>query len=54
MTVAAALLCIVVGIIDGDTLTSRCEAQADLPAQTLKIRLAEIDAPEKGQGFSMI
>jgi len=41
----------VVGIADGDTLTVRCEAQADQPAQTLKVRLAEIDAPEKGQAF---
>ena len=47
----AALICLIVGIADGDTLTARCEAQADQPAQTLKIRLAEIDAPEKGQAF---
>ena len=48
---AAALLCLVVGIADGDTLTARCDAQADQPAQTMKVRLAEIDAPEKGQAF---
>ena len=49
--VTAVLICLVVGIADGDTLTARCEAQADQPTQTLKIRLAEIDAPEKGQAF---
>jgi micrococcal nuclease len=47
----AALACLVVGIADGDTLTVRCEAQADQPAQTIIIRLAEIDAPEKRQPF---
>jgi endonuclease YncB( thermonuclease family) len=47
----AALICLVVAIADGDTLTARCDPQADQPAQTLKIRLAEIDAPEKGQAF---
>jgi len=51
MPITAALICLVVGITDGDTLTARCEPQADQPAQTLKIRLAEIDAPEKGQSF---
>jgi len=49
MPAAAVLFCLVVAISDGDTLTARCDAQADLPAQTLKLRLAEIDAPEKGQ-----
>ena len=46
-----ALACVVVAIADGDTLTVRCEAHAEQPATTLKIRLAEIDAPEKGQAF---
>ena len=49
--VAAVRICLIVGIADGDTLTARCEEQADQPAQTLKVRLAEIDAPEKGQAF---
>ena len=48
---AAALACLVVAIADGDTLTVRCEAQADQVAQTIIIRLAEIDAPEKRQPF---
>lgn len=36
-------LCLVVGIADGDTMTLRCEDA------TVKVRLAEIDAPEKRQ-----
>lgn len=46
---SAALLCLVVAIADGDTLTARC-GQLDAYHQ-VKIRLAEIDAPEKGQPF---
>lgn len=49
--VATVLACLVVAIADGDTLTVRCEAQAEQPAQTTIIRLAEIDAPEKRQPF---
>ena len=45
MPLSALLTCLVVGISDGDTLTARCEDQ------TVKIRLAEIDAPEKAQPF---
>lgn len=45
--VAAALLCLVIGITDGDTLTVRCDAANG--AQNLKVRLAEIDAPEAKQ-----
>jgi endonuclease YncB( thermonuclease family) len=48
---AALLLCLIVGISDGDTLTARCEAQAGHGAVTLKVRLSEIDAPEKAQPF---
>jgi len=43
------LLCLVVGITDGDTLKVRCgEAGA---YQQVTVRLAEIDAPEKAQPF---
>lgn len=44
----AALLCLIVGISDGDTLTARCDTE------TVKIRLAEIDAPEKAQAFGTV
>lgn len=43
------LLCVVVGISDGDTLKARCGPE-DAP-QTITVRLAEIDAPEKRQPF---
>lgn len=38
--------CKVVGVTDGDTLTALCAGN-----QQVKIRLAEIDAPEKTQPF---
>lgn len=41
----ATLLCFVIGVTDGDTLTTRCGDQQ------LTIRLAEIDAPEAKQPF---
>jgi endonuclease YncB( thermonuclease family) len=44
----ALLLCTVVGISDGDTLRARCSARR---SATLAVRLAEIDAPEKGQRY---
>jgi endonuclease YncB( thermonuclease family) len=40
--IEAALLCLVVGISDGDTLKVRCPDQPQMV-----IRLAEIDAPER-------
>jgi len=46
---AALLLCLVIGIADGDTLTVRCETPDGM--ENVKVRLAEIDAPEKSQAF---
>ena len=43
------LLCLVIVIADGDTLTTRCETPTGM--ENIKVRLAEIDAPEKGQAF---
>ena len=45
------LLCLVVGVTDGDTLTAKCDLEAP---QTITIRLAEIDAPERGQPFGRL
>lgn len=44
-----ALLCLVVAIADGDTLTARCGDPGAY--EQVKVRLAEIDAPEKAQPF---
>ncbi len=46
---SALLLCVVVAISDGDTLTARC--QNGRASTTIKVRLAEIDAPETAQRF---
>ncbi|RZT93722.1 thermonuclease family protein [Rivibacter subsaxonicus] len=46
---AVLIACLVVGIADGDTLTVRCETPVG--PTSIKVRLAEIDAPEKAQAF---
>lgn len=46
---SALLLCLVVAITDGDTLTARCGEPGTY--EQVKVRLAEIDAPEKVQPF---
>ncbi|RZT93860.1 thermonuclease family protein [Rivibacter subsaxonicus] len=51
ITGGSLLLCLVVGVSDGDTLSARCRAAPDATPQTLRLRLAEIDAPEKAQAF---
>ena len=48
----ATLLCLVVGISDGDTLTVRCGAPGAY--QQLTVRVAAIDAPEKAQPFGQV
>jgi endonuclease YncB( thermonuclease family) len=45
----ALLLCLVIGIPDGDSLTARCEIPSG--HENVKVRLAEIDAPQRGQPF---
>lgn len=45
----ASLLCLVVAISDGDTLTVRCGAPGAY--QQVKVRVAAIDAPESRQAF---
>lgn len=49
MPLGVVLTCIVIGISDGDTITARCEMGGGM--ENIKVRLAEIDAPEKGQSF---
>lgn len=43
------LICLIVGVADGDTLTARCGEPGVY--EQVKIRLAAIDAPERGQPF---
>ncbi|KAF1019655.1 MAG: hypothetical protein GAK30_02971 [Paracidovorax wautersii] len=46
---AAALLCLIIGISDGDTLTARCGTPEAY--EQVKIRLSAIDAPESRQAY---
>ena len=46
---AAAVLCLVVGVSDGDTLKVRCGTPGTY--QQLTLRLSAVDAPEKAQPF---
>ena len=49
---AAALLCLVVAISDGDTLTARCGDPGAY--EQVKVRISAIDAPEKAQAFGNV
>lgn len=49
---AAALLCLVVAITDGDALTARCDQ--DLSYVRITVRISAIDAPEKRQPFGQV
>lgn len=46
---AAAEICLVVGVSDGDTLKARCGVSGAFEQVT--VRINEIDAPEKGQPY---
>lgn len=48
--VTAVLLCLVVGIADGDTITARCTDPAGRN-ERIQVRVQGIDAPEKRQPF---
>ncbi|MGP1693540.1 MAG: thermonuclease family protein [Giesbergeria sp.] len=52
MSSAAALVCLVVSIADGDTLTARCGQPGAY--EQVKVRLSAIDAPEKRQPFGNV
>src|SRR5689334_4093959 len=41
--------CLVVGVSDGDTITARCGDPGAF--EQIRVRVAGIDAPEKGQAF---
>lgn len=43
------LICLVIAISDGDSLTARCGQPGSY--EQVKVRLAEIDAPERAQPF---
>jgi len=43
---ASALLCLVIAIADGDSLSVRCGDH-----RPMRVRVAAIDAPERGQAF---
>ncbi|MEO5697244.1 MAG: thermonuclease family protein [Burkholderiaceae bacterium] len=49
MPLPAVLLCLVVGVTDGDTLTARCLMPSG--SENVRVRLAEVDAPENAQAF---
>lgn len=46
------LLCLIVGITDGDTITAKCGEPGAY--QQIQVRLAEIDAPERKQPFGTV
>jgi endonuclease YncB( thermonuclease family) len=52
VTSTTALLCLVVAIADGDTLTARCGGPGAY--EQVRVRLAAIDAPERRQPFGNV
>lgn len=49
MPLSGVLVCLVIGIADGDTLAARCGEPGAY--EQIKVRIAGIDAPEKSQAF---
>lgn len=49
MAAAALLLCLVVGVSDGDTITARCGEPGAY--EQVKVRIQGIDAPERKQPY---
>lgn len=49
---SAALLCLVIAITDGDTLTARCGEPGAY--EQVIVRISAIDAPEKRQAFGQV
>lgn len=49
MQISEVLICLVVAVADGDTLTARCGEPGAY--EQVKVRVAGIDAPEKAQAF---
>lgn len=48
----AALLCLIVAVLDGDSLIARCPTgQAAQPWERVEVRIGPIDAPEHGQPY---
>lgn len=47
--IAAALVCLVIGITDGDTITARCGEPGAY--EQMKVRIQGIDAPERKQPY---
>lgn len=47
--IGEAILCLVVGVTDGDTITARCGQPGAY--EQVKVRISAIDAPEKKQPF---
>lgn len=50
--IATAILCLIVAIADGDTLTARCGQPGAY--EQVKVRLSAIDAPERKQPFGNV
>ncbi|CAN7348014.1 thermonuclease family protein [Acidovorax sp. LjRoot74] len=49
---APALLCLVVAVTDGDTITARCGEPGAY--ERITVRISAIDAPEKAQPFGQV